>query len=155
MKWNKKQTTKVILRPQCVCVLLPHNMPAKKWKIPIGGHLPKSLSFPRIPDAAARVSFLPIRGLHAAILDRIVILHFCKTANIIITVLPTMPNWWLFSFCCDEHTASKMLSLLKSKNGQLLNSGSFDCVIFHLPMKWAKLVALIIINTIATTMYVF
>ena len=32
MKWNKKQTTKVILRPQCVCVCPPAAQYARKTK---------------------------------------------------------------------------------------------------------------------------
>ena len=64
--------------------------PQKNEKFQSAGICQKAFRFPRIPDAAARVSFLPIRGLHAAILDRIVNLHFLYI--IIITVLPTLPN---------------------------------------------------------------
>ena len=160
MKWNKKQTTKVILRPQCVCVSSCRTIcPQNKMK---NSHRRASAKKPFVSPHS-----LP-PACHFSLLEASTPLFWIES-SFFIFVKPPILSIQRCQLCpIDDYLGIFWKSILLllwwtynfenvkfAKNGQLLNSGSFDCVIFHLAMKWAKLVTLIIINTIATTMYLF
>jgi len=147
--------------PVCVCVLLPHNMPAKQnEKFPSAGICQKAFRFPAflmLPPAchfsllkASTPLFWIESSFFIFVKPPILSIQCCQLCPIddylgIFWKSILLLLWWTYNF----------ENVKFAKNGQLLNSGSSDCVIFHLAMKWAKLVTLIIINTIATTMYLF